>query len=856
MNEVIREFLLETHENLAELDADLIALEQDPTGRETLARAFRTLHTVKGTAGFLGFVRLQSLAHAAENLLSKLRAGEARFDQPIASALLAVVDAIRQTLATVEADGSEGSADHTDLISRLEQLRENASPPPPKKTVSTPKLSPSQTTRPSTSDSSGFFVDGRAAVPQPPSLPPAPRPATTAKTTSTSSAETGQAPLPPAKLSSPPRTAPTRQPQPPPRQTPPKQPQSPAPSQSPAPTSTPAPTSATLAQIAAGSTLIGIPAAKRAPSDALNVPNANPAENSEPRTAAVSDSSLRVDVGVLDQLMTLVGELVLARNQIVQISSTEGLQDHPALMNTVQRLNLLTSELQDQVMKTRMQPIGNVWGKFPRVVRDLSVACGKQVRLVMEGQETELDKTIIEAIRDPLTHIVRNAIDHGIEKPETRLSRGKPAEGQLRLKAYHEGGKVWIEISDDGGGIDPQRVLDKAIRMNLITADDAAGLAEHEIVSLVFLPGFSTSDQVTHFSGRGVGMDVVRTHIEKVGGMVELESHLGEGTTVLIKIPLTLAIIPALSVSCGGERFCIPQVTLEELVRLDGDAARSGIESVHGAPVYRLRGDLLPIVDLAKMLRLTADAGANAKPGADDAINLVVLQADDRKFGLVVDAIHDTEEIVVKPLRPQLKELGIYAGATILGDGRVALILDTRGIAHRAGLVSETRIRAVDHRRETITAADENRESLLIFIAGDGQPMALPLHVVDRLEELAPADFERVGDRFVIQYRGAILPLIRPFDSPSANPRPDQATLPVIVCSAAGRRFGLIVDSIQDVCDEPITTVGDSVRPESLATAVLQGRVTSLLDVEAIVARLAPPSRTDHSQQHLPAHAT
>lgn len=848
MNEVIREFLLETQENLAELDADLIALEQDPTGRETLARAFRTLHTVKGTAGFLGFVRLQSLAHAAENLLSKLRAGEARFDQPIASALLAVVDTIRQTLTAVEADGSEGAADHADLISRLDQLREAASSPPPKHTDSPTKLAPSLTTHPGNSDSSGFFVDGRAAVPQPPSLPPAtrltPTPTPTGKTTSTSSAETRQAPSPPSNLSTPLRTAPTRQTQTPPT----------------APPQTPTPTSATLTQIAAGSTLTAIPAAIKPTSLASNAPSsppiANPTDTSEPRTAAVSDSSLRVDVGVLDQLMTLVGELVLARNQIVQISGTEGLQDHPALMNTVQRLDLLTSELQDQVMKTRMQPIGNVWGKFPRVVRDLSVACGKQVRLVMEGQETELDKTIIEAIRDPLTHIVRNAIDHGIEKPETRLSRGKPAEGQLRLKAYHEGGKVWIEISDDGGGIDPQRVLDKAIRMNLITADDAAGLAEHEIVGLVFLPGFSTSDQVTHFSGRGVGMDVVRTHIEKVGGTVELESHLGEGTTVLMKIPLTLAIIPALSVSCGGQHFCIPQVTLEELVRLDGDAARTGIESVHGAPVYRLRGDLLPIVDLAKMLRLPISTDIQDKPAADDAINLVVLQADDRKFGLVVDAIHDTEEIVVKPLRPQLKELGIYAGATILGDGRVALILDTRGIAHRAGLVSETRIRAVDHRRETITAADENRESLLIFIAGDGQPMALPLHLVDRLEELAPADFERVGDRFVIQYRGAILPLIRPCDSPSANPLPDQATLPVIVCSAAGRRFGLIVDAIQDVCDEPITAVGDSVRPGSLATAVLQGRVTSLLDVEAIVARLAPPSRTDHSQQHLPAHAT
>ena len=325
------------------------------------------------------------------------------------------------------------------------------------------------------------------------------------------------------------------------------------------------------------------------------------AEPAEPRAPAVSDSAIRVDVGLLDKLMTLVGELVLARNQIMQFSTS---QEDASFLGTVQRLNLLTTELQANVMKTRMQPIGNIWNKFPRVVRDLAVACGKQARIELEGQETELDKTIIEAIRDPLTHLVRNAVDHGIEPPDERLTRGKPAEGRLLLHAFHEGGKVIIEITDDGKGIDPQRVRDKAIQAKLITPEQADRLGDRELVNLVFLPGFSTADQVTHFSGRGVGMDVVRTNIEKIGGTVDIESRPGRGTTVKMKIPLTLAIIPALTVTVGGDRYAIPQVSLLELVRLEGEQAQRGIEQIHGAPVYRLRGNLLPLVYLSRQLQV------------------------------------------------------------------------------------------------------------------------------------------------------------------------------------------------------------------------------------------------------------
>ncbi len=394
----------------------------------------------------------------------------------------------------------------------------------------------------------------------------------------------------------------------------------------------------------------GLPAAERA------------GDTAEPQGArpSVTETTIRVDVGLLDALMNLVGELVLARNQIVQLTQGER---SSVLTAAAQRLNLITTELQEGVMKTRMQPIGSVWGKFPRLVRDLALACGKRVRIEMEGEETELDRSIIEAIKDPLTHLVRNAVDHGIEPPEVREAAGKPPEGRLLVRAFHEGGQVNIEITDDGAGIDAERVLARAIERGFVGPDQAVRMSEREILDLIFRPGFSTAERVTNVSGRGVGMDVVRTNVERLGGSVDVRSRLGEGTTFRVKIPLTLAIIPALIVTCAGDRYAIPQVNLLELVRLDGDQAGRGIERIHDCPVYRLRGNLLPLVYLDEELGLAApDRGTSG-------MYIVVLQADERQFGLVVDGILDTEEIVVKPLSKQLKSINAYAGATIMGDG-------------------------------------------------------------------------------------------------------------------------------------------------------------------------------------------
>ncbi|MCA9786569.1 MAG: chemotaxis protein CheA, partial [Candidatus Cloacimonetes bacterium] len=378
--------------------------------------------------------------------------------------------------------------------------------------------------------------------------------------------------------------------------------------------------------------------------------------------SAISDSSIRVDVALLDNLMNLVGELVLSRNQIMQLM---GEVENTGLYLTGQRLNHITSELQESVMKTRMQPIGNIWNKFPRVVRDLAHSCGKHIRLEMDGKETELDKTLIEAIKDPMTHLVRNSVDHGIETPEQRLAARKPAEGVLTLRSHHEGGMVIIEVSDDGAGLDAERIRAKAVERGVVTPEQAARMSEKELHGLIFMPGFSTAKTVTNVSGRGVGMDVVKTNIEKIGGSVDLDSTAGKGSTVRIKIPLTLAIIPALIITCSNERFAVPQVSLLELVRLEGENARKSIEMISGAPVYRLRGKLLPLVYLHDELKLPSTRNPESDP-----LNIVVLQADSQQFGLVVDQINDSEEIVVKPLGRQLKTISQFAGATIMGDGR------------------------------------------------------------------------------------------------------------------------------------------------------------------------------------------
>ena len=488
-----------------------------------------------------------------------------------------------------------------------------------------------------------------------------------------------------------------------------------------------------------------------------------------------------------------------------------------------------------------MQPISNVFDKFPRVVRDVAMACGKQVQIEMEGKETELDKSLLEAIKDPLTHIVRNSVDHGIEMPDERVANGKRPDGRLVLRARHEGGNVIIEISDDGAGIDTERVKEKALERGVITSQQAGRMSERELLNLVFLPGFSTAKQVTNLSGRGVGMDVVKTNIERANGSVDLHSAPGEGTTVKIKLPLTLAIVPALIVQTVGKRFAIPQVSLIELVRLEAENARSGIELVHGAPVYRLRGRLLPLVYLNRELGLTANS--ENEGSTDDAVNIVVLQAEDRQFGLVVDGINDTEEIVVKPLSKHLKGLKAYAGATIMGDGKVALILDVLGLAQSASIVSQARDHSVSEKASEIQQQSSEKHTFLLFAGQGDSRMALALDSLARLEEFPASQIEKSGSQWVAQYRGQILPLVRvnialeerreKLRQMKIQPFPDSDTVQVLVLNHEGRAFGLVVDKIIDIVEDSAEVKSAAIRAGVLHSVVISERVTELLDIPA-----------------------
>jgi len=762
--EIVKEFLVETYENLDRLDQELITLEKDPGNRETLASIFRTIHTIKGTSGFLAFNQLEAVTHVGESLLARLRDGQLRLTPEITTALLSMVDAVRQMLSSIEASGNEGERHDEELIATLTRLLE------------------------SRQESGTDSTRANAEPPQNPWLPPGLKLGdiliNEGKADASHVAEAVE-----QQNTGDPRHV--------------------------------------------GEILVERGAIR--PQDVVDALNLQ----QQARAQSASDSTIRVDVGQLDRLMNGMSELVLLRNQIVQYSNST---DDSELLGTSQRLNLLTTELQEGVMKTRMQPIGNIWSKFPRTVRDVALGCGKQVRIEMEGKETELDKTIIEAIKDPLTHLVRNAVDHGIEAPETRRAAGKNPEGLLFLRAFHEGGQVNIEITDDGAGLDYEKIRNKALQKALVSADQAARMTEREITNLIFLPGFSTAEKVTNVSGRGVGMDVVKTNIEKIGGTVDVQSKVRHGSTVRIKIPLTLAIIPALIVTTAGDRYAIPQVSLLELVRLEGEQARKGIEQVNGAPVYRLRERLLPLVYLNRELKMEAK-GQNAESSEMQNVNIVVLRADDRQFGLVVDEINDTEEIVVKPLSKQLKIINTYAGATIMGDGKVALILDVMGLAQRASVVSEVRDRAVaENGSADALAADggSQRNAVLLFQYGENGRMAVDLALVARLEEFSCNSVEIAADQEVVQYRGQIMPLVRVSGVLEGQhckaAQTQQESLHVVVYSDKGRSVGLVVDRILDIVEESFVMQRHTGRKGILGSAVIQKRVTDILDVPGLIA--------------------
>ncbi len=530
---------------------------------------------------------------------------------------------------------------------------------------------------------------------------------------------------------------------------------------------------------------------------------------------SIADSTLRVNVTILDKLMNLVGELVLARNQLIQLSAAE----EDSLYSTpVQHLNRVATDLQEAVMRTRMQPIGGAWTKLPRLVRDLGQASGKQLALELHGAETELDRQILQAIQDPLTHMVRNSADHGVESPERRRAAGKPEQGTIRLNAYHEGGHVILEVTDDGAGLSLERVRRKAIDRGLVSAEVAATLSETQVFRFIFEPGFSTAEKVTNVSGRGVGMDVVRSNIEKIGGTVELMSREGRGTTVRIKIPLTLAIVSALLVGGASEVFAIPQIGVVELVRVN-DEVRHRIEIVHGARFYRLRDTLLPLVSLAEQLALTGTS-------VPDEYNIIVCQVGETRFGLVVDEVFDTQEIVVKPVGRLVKHLTVYAGCTILGDGRVIMILDPSGIANAASVVSgEEQQRASSAERDQQENSDV--ESVLLYDAGGASLQAVPLSLVARLEEIPADRIEEADGRTLVQYRDALLPLLLAHPAMDVRARDPR---PVIVFTDNGRSMGLAVDEIRDIVDTRLTIDQGTHRAGVLGVCVINGKATEIID--------------------------
>lgn len=803
MDEIVQEFLVESLEGLDQLDHDFVELEKDPDNADLLANIFRCIHTVKGTCGFLGFSKLESVTHSGENLLSRLRDGTIKLTPEIISTLLALVDAVREIMACIESDGAEGDTDYSALIQTLKDHQSGAKAPP---ADSEPKTvpEPEAEAKPKEPEIAPLAV----APTEDPDFDAAIRAARAeyeAKVAAEAASEAATVDIGSVIAKEEPKPEPEVKPEPKPE-----------------------------------------PEVKAAP--APKQPANKPAAKKDDKHA-VAESSIRVGVGLLDRLMNLVGELVLARNQVLQFSAGQGDTTFTA---TSQRLNLITSELQEGVMKTRMQPIGNVWGKFPRIVRDLAMACGKQVRIEMEGKQTELDKTLIEAIKDPLTHIVRNSVDHGLESPEDREAAGKSAEGLLLLRAYHEGGQVNIEIRDDGRGIDPHKILDKAISKGIVTPEMGARMSDREILNLVFAPGFSTAEKVTNISGRGVGMDVVRSNITRIGGTVDIQSTPGQGTVLKIKIPLTLAIIPALVVTCRGARYALPQVSLLELVRIEGDNVSRKIETVHGVPVYRLRGNLLPLVYLDETLGVTHLPAPPVDPDEGPVVNIVVLQADDQSFGLVVDDINDTEEIVVKPLGTQLKSIQVFAGATIMGDGRVALILDVMGLAQRSGVIGETRDRLKAATMD-LQSREEELQALLLFMVGQHRRLAIPLSMVARLEEFQEALVEEAGDSEVVQYRGRILPLLRLSKLMGTPPQVnEEGKIQVVVYSQNGHQVGLVVDRIVDIIEDHFSIQACN-RNGILGSTVIQDKVTDLLDVESAIAASGIPDYDEIQQQGAPA---
>lgn len=828
MDDLLSEFLTETSESLAVIDVELVKFEQNPNDAEILGNIFRLVHTIKGTCGFLGLPRLESVAHAGENVLGKFRDGELEVTPQAVTLILHCIDTIRDLLGELESTGQEPEGEDAELIAQLNAMAEGNTTPDLGAGPAEASAEPAATE----GDDAATGGDN----------PPANEFGAPVAAELLAEVEEAQAQGVQAATDEDMRAEMAAEEQTDGGETPPAGQDSSA-------NEFGAPVAAELLAEVEEAESKGVKAATDAqmkadmkaesatekPDAPLPAPKPQPpakkAESGSPATkeeggakeGGLAQSSIRVNVDVLEDLMTLVSELVLTRNALLQM--VRGIDDSEFTV-PLQRLSHITTDLQEGVMKTRMQPIGNAWAKLPRIVRDLSVDQGKKIELVMLGADTELDRQVLELIKDPLTHMVRNSADHGLEMPEERVEAGKPETGTITLNAFHEGGHIIIEIKDDGKGLSMERIRRKIIDNGLATEPELDGLSDTQIQQFIFRAGFSTAEQVTNISGRGVGMDVVRTNIEKIGGTVELKSIEGHGTTFTIKIPLTLAIVSALIVECAGERFAIPQISVLELVRASSQTEHK-VELINDSPVLRLRNRLLPLVmlrDLLKLPKAEKDAGDDQELALNEELFIVVAQVGAYNFGIVVDRVFDTEEIVVKPVAPILRDTNVYSGNTILGDGSVIMILDPNGIANANG---EIQAEDMDSKDQDTVGKSDQTTSLLVFRAGDKELKAVPLALIARLEEIDTESIESGHGRHLVQYREHLMPLI-PFNT--AYQFPESGHIPVLVFTDQDRSMGLVVDEIVDIVEDKLEIEITSDVPGIIGTATIAGKATDIMD--------------------------
>ena len=772
MDDLLREFLTETNESLDTVDNQLVRFEQDPSDAKILDNIFRLVHTIKGTCGFLGLPRLEALAHAGETLMGKFRDGMSVKAEAV-TLILSSIDRIKEILAGLEATETEPEGTDEDLIEQLHAMAEGGShaeaepAPAPVPVVAAPPVAPAITPE----VAKGTLVEQVLERPL--------RPGEVSLDDLERAFRETEAEAKPAA----PKPAASK----------------PAPAAKPAaPAAEPEVKEAAKAK----------PAKRAAVADGADVQEAD----------KIANQSIRVNVDTLEHLMTMVSELVLTRNQLLEISRRN---EDTEFKVPLQRLSNVTAELQEGVMKTRMQPIGNAWQKLPRIVRDLSGELGKQIELEMHGADTELDRQVLDLIKDPLTHMVRNSADHGLETPAERLAGGKGEQGTIRLSAYHEGGHIIICIADNGRGLNTERIKAKAVSNGLVSEAELEKMTEAQIHKFIFAPGFSTAATVTSVSGRGVGMDVVRTNIDQIGGTIDIKSVAGEGSSVTIKIPLTLAIVSALIVEAAGDRFAIPQLSVVELVRARANSEHR-IERIKDTAVLRLRNKLLPLMHLKKLLKIDDGSSSDPENGF-----IVVTQVGSQTFGIVVDGVFHTEEIVVKPMSTKLRHIDMFSGNTILGDGAVIMIIDPNGIAKALGAAGSTAQGMADENAASHANTGEQLTSLLVFRAGSAQPKAVPLGLVTRLEEIATDKIELSNGRYMVQYREQLMPLVQ---MNGVNVQ-TQGSQPILVFADDGRSMGLVVDEIIDIVEERLHIEVAGASEGILGSAVIKGQATEVIDV-------------------------